>query len=244
MLAAVGAITATLGFLLGAVCLRPRLRRTRAELCAALRLAELDALTGLLNRSGLQRRYQLLAAAGTAPAAVLLDLDDFKRVNDTWGHPAGDAHLTAVADRLVEVCGQRDAVAGRLAGDEFLLLVPGDTPGAALEVVEAVFAALNRPTTLPVGDRDTITVVPRASAGLALPKPDSEWGDLLHRADIALYHAKLRRGNAVLHTTGMRQPTRDTDLGRRLRTIRQKADSPLGVPMPVGPSYPGTALHW
>jgi diguanylate cyclase (GGDEF)-like protein len=220
MLAAVGAITAALGFLLGSFCLRPRLRRTRAELRAALRLAEVDALTGVLNRSGLQRRHRLLVAGGTAPAAVLLDLDDFKRVNDTWGHPAGDAHLAAVADRLVEACGRCDTVAGRLAGDEFLLLVPDATPEAALDVVEAVFAALSRPTTLPVGERGTVTVVPRASAGLALPEPGNEWGDLLRRADIALYQAKLQRGNAVLHTSGMCQPARDTDLGHRMREQR------------------------
>lgn len=220
MLAAIGAITATLGFLLGSICLRPRLRRTRAELCAALRLAELDALTGLPNRAGLQGRHQLLAAAGTTPAAVLLDLDDFKRVNDTWGHPAGDAHLTAVADRLAEVCGRCGAVAGRLAGDEFLLLVPDATPGAARDVVEAVFAALSTPTTLAVGDRDAITVIPRASAGIALAEPGGGWADLLHRADIALYHAKLRRGNAVLHTVGMRQPAREIELGHRLREQR------------------------
>ena len=212
LFAGVPAVTAGLGFLLGAAWHRPKLWQAHAELAAARWLAEHDALTGLPNRAGLQRHHQRLIAARPASAAVLLDLDDFKAVNDTWGHQAGDALLAAVADRLAQGCGPLDAVAGRLGGDEFLLLLPRTTARAALEAVQVLLSELNKPMTLPIGHGGTVTVLPTASAGIALREPRREsanaWGDLLRRADVALYHAKLQRGQAVLHTAGMRQPAR------------------------------------
>jgi diguanylate cyclase (GGDEF)-like protein len=208
MVAAAAVSAALVGFLLGAAWMGARLRRTRAELTAARWLADHDPLTGLPNRCWLKRHYQSLAAAGTPPAAILFDLDDFKRVNDTWGHQAGDAHLAAVADRLAQACATIGAVVGRLAGDEFLVLLPRATAEDAIRSSETVLGALKRPTMLPVGDRGLITVIPAASAGIALPEAASTWTELLQRADIALYNAKLQRGNAVLHTLGMCQPGR------------------------------------
>jgi len=215
--------TAGLGFLLGAACRCPKLRRARAELAAARRLAEHDALTGLPNRAGLQHHHQRLIAAGSVPAAVLLDLDDFKSVNDTWGHQAGDALLTAVADRLVRGCGPLDAVAGRLSGDEFLLLLPQATAPAALEAVRALLSELGEPIAIPVEEFGSVTVLATASAGIALPEQTSGWNDLLCRADVALYHAKVQRGHVVLHTTGMRQPICNADVRRHIRAQTQRS---------------------
>lgn len=210
MLVAVAAVAAAAGFLLATVRTRPRLRRVHAELTVTRRLAEQDPLTGLPNRSGLERHHRQLTAAGTPPAAVLLDLDDFKQVNDTWGHGAGDAQLAVVADHLATVCARIGATAGRLAGDEFLILLPDATADDALSAVKACFARLSTPAVLPVGDGTKVTVISSASVGVSMPEPESTWSDLLRRADIALYHAKLERGRAVLHTPGMRQPDRGT----------------------------------
>lgn len=203
-------LAAGLGLLCGAACRTSTLRRLRAELVTARRTAERDALTGLLNRTGLERHHQHLATSGARPAMVLIDLDGFKAVNDTWGHQTGDSLLNVVAERLTTRCARTGAVPGRLAGDEFLVLVPN--PETVLHLAPAVLAALSEPATLRAGDHRTTTVLPMASAGIALAEPhterDSAWRSQLHRADIALYHAKVQRGHAVTHTHGMSHPPR------------------------------------
>jgi diguanylate cyclase (GGDEF)-like protein len=196
------------GLFLGAVSARPKLRRVRTELAHTRRQAEHDPLTGLPNRAGAQRHRHLAAVAGRAQAAVLLDLDKFKAVNDTWGHQAGDALLVAIAGRLAQACIPVGAVAARLSGDEFLLLLPYTDPHALLTLATTVLDRLREPVELSIdGSTTTTTIVPSASAGIALPEPGDSWADLLRRADIALYHAKAQPGQAVLHTFGMRQPS-------------------------------------
>jgi diguanylate cyclase (GGDEF)-like protein len=222
------------GFLVGSGSIRTKLRRMRAELADIRRLAERDPLTGLPNRSGVQRHHRQEVAAGRAHSAVLLDLDRFKAINDTWGHQAGDAHLISVAERLAAACLPIGAMASRLAGDEFLLLVPETNRDTLVKQVAAILAALAAPLRLPAEDAATITVTPSASAGIALPGPGSTWTDLLRRADIALYHAKTLRGRVVLHTAGMRHPTRrGSDSGaERLRD--RHADQALTAGADVG----------
>jgi len=205
-IALAAATTLITGFLLGAIRARPELRRIRAELAAARRLAEHDPLTGLPNRAGARRHLDLQVAAGTAQIAVLIDLDGFKAVNDTWGHQIGDAQLAAVADRLAAACSLIGALASRLGGDEFLLLLrPADLP-TVLGQVTAILAGLGKPMTLRTRDAVTVILSPGASAGIALPETGSAWADLLRHADIALYRAKARPGRAVLYTCGMQQP--------------------------------------
>ena len=158
------------GLLLGTVSARPKLRRIRAELADIRRLAEQDALTGLPNRAGAQRHLRLAAATGRAQAAVLLDLDKFKTVNDTWGHQTGDALLVAVAARLAHACTPIAASVARLSGDEFLLLLPHADPHTLLTQVRTVLDGLHEPMTLSVDGAATTTVTPTASAGIALPE--------------------------------------------------------------------------
>jgi diguanylate cyclase (GGDEF)-like protein len=196
------------GYLLGRICARSRSRRLRTDLAAARWLAEHDQLTGLLNRAGAEHHYETETAAGRALTAVLIDLDGFKAVNDTWGHHVGDAELGAVADRLAAACVPLGAVATRLAGDEFLLLIPDTDPDAVQEVVQAVLTRLGAPMTLVVVDDLPVSITPRASAGIALPEGNGAWAPLLRCADIALYQAKTVRGRAVLYTPGMQQPSR------------------------------------
>jgi diguanylate cyclase (GGDEF)-like protein len=208
------------GLAVGHVRARRELSRTRAELADTRRLVERDPLTGLPNRVGAQRQHRRQTAAGRPAALVLLDLDDFTSVNDTWGHATGDALLAAVATRLLAACTPISAEASRLAGDEFLLLIPHPPTDPAgdgvLAHANAILAALSTPLDLHLdhggadhgtGAGTAGTTTPRASAGIALSQAGNTWTDQLRRADIALYHAKAEPGRAMLHTHGMHHPS-------------------------------------
>ena len=147
-----------------------------------------DPLTGLANRVLFYDRTEhALARTGRGEhmAVVVLDVDDFKRVNDSLGHAAGDELLRAVASRLLEAARHSDTVA-RLGGDEFALLLEGiahdDDVGA---VLERVTMALQLPVT--VGSRE---VAVSASLGVAHPHHGEGADELLRNADVAMYRAK------------------------------------------------------
>ncbi len=149
---------------------------------SALRLALTDPLTGLGNHRHFHERLRReLETAGqtSAPLTVcLVDVDDFKRVNDRWGHPVGDRVLAEIATQL-----RRDGEAFRLGGDEFALLLSGHG-GSALVAAEAI---LRRIETHELARGGSIT----ASAGLAMFPDDGSTGDeLIRLADSALYWAK------------------------------------------------------
>ncbi|MGA8211496.1 MAG: EAL domain-containing protein [Nocardioidaceae bacterium] len=119
------------------------------------------------------------------PTVLLIDLDDFKVVNDTLGHGAGDALLVAVAERLRSAVGPSD-VCARLGGDEFAVLSPG-TRGSddATRLADVVLASLRRPYRV---GADELTV--RASMGVSTGAPGVDAAELLVRADLAMYAAK------------------------------------------------------
>ncbi|MEU3604809.1 GGDEF domain-containing protein [Streptomyces sp. NPDC035033] len=108
-----------------------------------LATARRDPLTGLHTRAGWTTRAEHLMAKHPNALVVLVDLDDFKAINDTHGHATGDTVLTATADRLTAWCG-RHGIAARLGGDEFAAIVthPARTPG-----LTALRAALDEPVT-------------------------------------------------------------------------------------------------
>ena len=145
-----------------------------------------DALTGLPNRVLLRDRLERTLRHPTEPLALMIvDLDDFKAVNDTLGHAYGDRLLQEVAGRLVGALRPCDTLA-RLGGDEFAVLLPraGQPEGARL--AERLVATLDAPFVL-----DGMVLHVRASVGLAThPDHGSDPEDLLRRADIALYCAK------------------------------------------------------
>jgi diguanylate cyclase (GGDEF)-like protein len=154
-------------------------------------LAARDALTGLPNRSSFRRQLedQLLPARGSKQGlgVLFIDIDDFKDVNDSLGHAAGDAVLVEVAERLTKCVGPGDLVA-RLGGDEFVMLVSGWDSGTdcAQEIAERILAVLAKPITIAGG-----TVSVAVSIGIALARPDLDnAGRLLAEADLAMYAAK------------------------------------------------------
>jgi diguanylate cyclase (GGDEF)-like protein/PAS domain S-box-containing protein len=148
-----------------------------------------DSLTGLANRALFADRLAHAMArqrARRSLAVVFLDLDDFKTVNDSLGHAAGDQLLTAVAERLRGVMRPEDTVA-RFGGDEFAILLEETTREAARRVAERVLAALRSPF-----DLQGKQVFARGSAGVAITQAGSSAEDLLRHADLAMYTAKAR----------------------------------------------------
>lgn len=166
--------------------LQTRLQRVEATAEAMRELANTDALTGLANRrrgeETLQRELRRALRYQRPLAVLLLDLDDFKRVNDELGHPAGDEALLALAERLRRMLRTSDTVA-RWGGEEFLILTPETDLEAAVGLAEVIRGYV-RDTPL-VRDR-TVT----ASLGVAALRPGDRAVTLLQRADEALYRAK------------------------------------------------------
>jgi diguanylate cyclase (GGDEF)-like protein len=162
--------------------------RDSAEM--ALRHAALhDGLTGLPNRTllldRLQQSFARCRRSGGEVVALFVDLDDFKRVNDTLGHAAGDDLLVALADRLRRLVRPTDTVA-RIAGDEFVILCEdADGPAVAQRVAERVRAALTEPFPLPDG-----RVIISASIGIALGRSAGDPETLLRHADAGMYRVK------------------------------------------------------
>jgi diguanylate cyclase (GGDEF)-like protein len=185
--------------------------RQRADEELALRQHELaflathDALTGLPNRTLiLDRVTQLMMRARrskTPLAALFIDLDNFKSINDSLGHGEGDELLRAVASRLTAVVRETDAV-GRLGGDEFVVIASELSLASGPELIaERLLEALDQPFTLAGAAQATLTVT--ASIGIASGNRDSA-EDLLRDADIAMYQAKWEgRHRYVLFESGM-----------------------------------------
>lgn len=159
-----------------------------------------DPLTGLPNRTAAYR--QITAALHTAhrdrtPLALLLvDVDDFKVVNDSLGHAHGDAALIRLAERLVGAVRPTDTVA-RLGGDEFVIVCEDvGTADTAVDLATRITTALRTP------DHSTGTPVPlRASIGIAVSDPTCTTEELIRRADLAMYRAKSAGagGHALYH---------------------------------------------
>jgi diguanylate cyclase (GGDEF)-like protein len=168
-------------------------------------LATHDALTGLPNRTLiLDRVEQMLARSRrsqTPVAALFVDLDNFKSINDTLGHAVGDELLRAVAARLNGVIRDADAL-GRLGGDEFVVVSEELSLAAGPELVaERLLDALNHPFKLGADKETQLTVT--ASIGIAMGEHTSA-EELLRNADIAMYRAKWDGKNRyIVFETGM-----------------------------------------
>ena len=157
-------------------------------------LASIDRLTGLYNRGEIEsilRKTLLGNRAGDGPlSAVMVDLDDFKRVNDTFGHAIGDAALRGCAGMIREKIRRSDA-AGRWGGEEFLIILPGTSLESAKIVAENIRAALEARKTLP--DETAVT----GSFGVAKFPDDGSVMTFYKQIDRALYRAKEKGKNCV-----------------------------------------------
>lgn len=144
-----------------------------------------DPLTGLANRRLLTERLAVPAGDSAGVAPLYVDLDDFKRVNDQFGHAAGDALLVAVAGRLNGCVRDTDTVS-RLGDDEFAVLLSDADRARAEHVAGRILGALRDPVDLP----HMPTACIHASLGVALAGPLQTREQLLRRADQALYQAR------------------------------------------------------
>ncbi len=173
-------------------------------------LAHHDGLTGLPNRQlFIDRLSQAIARAeGTAHVVALLfvDLDRFKMVNDTLGHPVGDALLRSVAERIRRVVRKEDTVA-RVGGDEFNVVLTGlEEPGSSAAVAQRIVEEVSRVHVL-----DGHEVYVTCSIGISICPSDGASVDaLIKTADMALYHAKDQHNNCVFFTSAM-------EVGQRVR---------------------------
>ena len=190
----------------------------------AHRRAVTDELTGLANRAGLRAALEEVLGNGPSrrPLAVLLlDLNDFKAVNDTYGHELGDAVLQAVAGRLLDAA-PGGALVARLGGDEFVVLVPDADRAAAHEAADAFHTALSVPAVV-----HSVRTDVGASIGVALDdgsagSSEAKASDLLRRADIAMYSSKTSKSGPVLWSDSLDQlvarvPQRETASAQRPR---------------------------
>jgi diguanylate cyclase (GGDEF)-like protein/putative nucleotidyltransferase with HDIG domain len=181
----------------------------------AMRLALTDPLTGLGNHRHFyeQLEREALAADNAHPLSLcLLDVDDFKQINDLYGHPVGDQALVRVADRL-----RQDGEAFRIGGDEFALLLPGKTAREAIEIAEGVIGRVSETAQL--------------SAGIVTyPDHGVERSELMRVADSALYLAKEHGKNRVrvyrpdlLELAELRRLAEGPDRAARLRAAASLA---------------------
>ncbi len=154
------------------------------------RLAEFDSLTGLANRHRMDTQLTgilgAFKAANRSCAIMMLDLDRFKQVNDTMGHPAGDELLKQVAKRMRTIIGDRGEI-GRLGGDEFQVILPDlDDRGKLGEIAEKIVKIVSQP--YPIEDKSAVI---GTSIGIAVAPYDGvEKDELVRASDLALYSAK------------------------------------------------------
>lgn len=178
--------------------LESKVRERTAELGRAMkeldRLARLDALTGLSNRltanERLHTEFVSMKRSHSPYAVMMLDIDFFKRVNDTHGHAVGDQVLQGVAQTMKTTLRESDCTA-RFGGEEFLALLPATNMAAALQVAEKLRQAVESSPD-PIAGRITV------SMGLALANPEqaNEY-EAVREADDALYRAKREGRNQI-----------------------------------------------
>jgi two-component system, cell cycle response regulator len=178
------------------------------------RHATTDSLTGVLSRRAFFAKAQELCAranGGRALSAVMLDIDHFKRINDTYGHSGGDDALRALAGKL-----QRDnLILGRLGGEEFAVLLEDQALAAALETADQMRLAVQELKVKSGKQMISLT----CSFGVSQWEADDTIDRLLRRADVALYRAKMNGRNCVVAAEslcddtcydGLKSVTRDT----------------------------------
>ncbi|HIW37195.1 MAG TPA: diguanylate cyclase [Candidatus Treponema faecavium] len=160
-----------------------------------------DTLTGLLNRRGFSETVKLVLQANRhthhALALMMIDVDNFKNYNDTYGHPQGDVILKTVAEQLTAAAKHKNAILSRFGGEEFIALLSDCTLQSAQETAETLRAAVES-LALASGEGALLPIV-TVSIGLAVsaPQEESEFNTFIGAADKALYQSKANGKNQV-----------------------------------------------
>jgi diguanylate cyclase len=174
-----------------------RVRKLEQELEQVSELVREDQLTGALNRRGmeeaLEREFKRADRAKAMISVALLDIDNFKQLNDTLGHQGGDDALIHLTRVIKDALRPSDSVA-RYGGEEFLIILPDTDIQQAMETLERLQRELTKKFFLHNNERKLITF----SAGVALRAEDEDKEDLIGRADKAMYHAKQSGKNRVV----------------------------------------------
>ena len=172
-----------------------KIRRLASERNLMEHMLHRDPLTGVQSRLLGERTLRALLAEDAAAGVIMLDLDRFKAINDTHGHPVGDRVLQAVAIGCRTLL-RADECISRWGGEEFLVIVPGVDASGLQRVAERLRLAIAGLSVLPVRQ---VT----ASFGTAMIHAGDDLETVLQRADLALYRAKELGGNRVMSASGM-----------------------------------------
>ncbi|HEX6871879.1 MAG TPA: diguanylate cyclase, partial [Micromonosporaceae bacterium] len=211
--------------------------RDRTQLAERLRAAAItDPLTGLYNRRFFDEVLRVEAVRaerlGSPLSLIMVDLDDFKNVNDSYGHAAGDQVLAEAAERLRSSLRATDVVA-RYGGEEFVCLLPGTREESAVALAEHVRSVLSR-TPVPVPDRqEQVRLTASLGVASARPRPRRsriDTDDLLYSADEAVYQAKAQGRNRVMGGQRAADLQMDTEhlLAPELTWLADQIDAMVG----------------
>jgi diguanylate cyclase (GGDEF)-like protein len=195
-----------------------RLLRLQNEL---IELASIDPLTRVFNRRAFFEKAQQLCRGEAPLAAIMLDADHFKRINDTYGHDVGDQVLTAIG-REVQM---EDAIVGRMGGEEFAILIEGASREAALAHAETIRARIAALAFDAANEKAPVT----CSFGVAERRAGESIDRLLRRADTALYEAKSSGRDRVVEA-GAALEDCEGRWPRLVRSERRTADEDSGNP--------------
>lgn len=196
--------------------------RVRIETNRLTLAANTDPLTGLSNYRGFEadlNRQDIMGNPGDS-AAIFMDIDNFKSINDTYGHQAGNDVLQSLARRLVEAVGE-DKLIARLGGDEFVVVLTGaHTQRDAKRYVDSIEECVNRPVMTSSGP-----IPLHISHGLAFTRADADYRSLLEEADARMYAS--RRNRAVSRNIPATFFNRIASANNRQNTQRQMGETPL-----------------
>ena len=192
-------------------------------------IARKDTLTGLWNRTYTEEKVEEILRTSKQGALFMMDLDNFKGINDRYGHIAGDACLKTFADTIVQNVGEEDIVC-RIGGDEFMVFIVGSDTRHALEICAASIIAR-------MGEyfaREKFDTNSSVSIGIAeFPSDGNDFGSLYSAADKALYHVK-QNGKNAFHFYGDQKQAEKARAGRNidigyLRDIMKRTDPDQGA---------------
>lgn len=182
--------------------LQARIKTLESQVAVLQGLADIDPLTGLLNRRGLEKGLDVemsrISRTGETITFVCVDLDHFKRVNDTHGHPVGDEVLRKLGEVLRKTSRKTDLIA-RMGGEEFVIVFSGQSALSDLAHVDHIRKVVKDELVFTKADHPQISVT--ASFGMAESSGHLAVEDLFKKADAALYQAKKGGRDQVIHSS-------------------------------------------